>query len=79
MLFKKHVEYGKYGLLNLCIMWRTLLVKFLNDKLKSVTTSHRCFTFKGNKIVDTKIGGKNKITIWGIRYLIWRLDINLLK
>ena len=43
------------------------------------SVSQRCFIFKRNKIVDTQIGGKNKITIWGIRYLIWRLDINLLK
>ena len=60
MLFKKYVEYGKYGLFHLCIMRRTLMVKFLNDKLESVTAAHRCFIFERNKIVDTKIGGKNK-------------------
>ena len=79
MLIKKHVKDGKYCLFYFCIMWRTLMVEFLNDELKSVTTAHRSFIFERNKIMDTKICGKNKITIWGIGYLIWRLGINLLK
>ena len=79
MLFKKYIKDGKNCLFYFCIMWRTLMIKFLNDKLESVTTSHRRFIFERDKIVDTKIGGKNEITIWGVGHLIWRLGINLLK
>ena len=79
MLFEKNIEDGKNGLFNLCIMWRTLIFEFLNDKLESVTTSYRLFGFKGNQIMDVKAGGKNKITIRGIGHLVWRLGINCVK
>ena len=79
MLCEKNIKNSKDSLFYFSIMWRALLIKFLNNELKSLTTSHRFLDFKRNQIMDIETGSKNKITIWGIGYLIWRLGIDLFK
>ena len=79
MFTKENIENGKNRLFYLCIMWRTLLVQFLYDKLKSIAASHRLFRFKRNQIVNSEIGSKYKISIRGIGHLVWRLLINQFK
>lgn len=79
VLFKEYVEDCKNGLLYLCIMWRTLILQFLNDKLEGVTASNRSFLFKRNQVMNAKIGSKDEVTIRGIRHLVWRLGIDLIK
>ncbi len=77
--YKENVEYSQNSLFNLGVMWRTLVFQLLNNKLKSGTTADWLFCFKRNQVVDAKISGKNKITIWSIRNLVWGFCIDKVK
>ena len=76
---KENVEYSQNSQFNLGVMWRTLFFQLLNNKLKSGTTANRLLCFKRNQVVDAKISGKDKITIRGIRNLVWGFFIDKVK
>ena len=79
MLCEKLIENGKDCRFYFSIMWRTQIFQFLNNKLKGVTSTHRCLIFKRNKIMYAKACAEEEFTIRGITHLVWRSCINVAK
>ena len=79
ILCEEDIKDSKYGPFYLSVMWRTPSVQFLNDKLKGVTSPNRILFFKRYQVMNTKISGESKVSIRGIRNLVWRPGIYLFK
>ena len=79
VLLKEYFKDSKNGLFYFCVMRGALIIQFLNDKLKSLTSSQRLFFLERHQVMDVETGSKYKITIRGIRNLVWRLSIYFFK